>query len=1503
MKPLNNRTLYPSWILSLALLLLALGLVSQPARAGITLPFYDGFNSTLSDGALTNVDAYWNLGTTGTNANLLVAAGPMSITVGSYGMTYPGLQINPAASKGVRLINLTNSQAAGGQLTTAVTSGSAYASFLLKVTTATTTSSRVIFEMHTSASGNSSSPFFGVGIYGTNLTLYKNNGSTPLGTNSGAGLTLGTTNLVVARYTYSGSAADDTVDLWINPDVSVLGLSNAPAATLGGLGAGFTDATTLRTYWMGLLASTSVGGYEFDEFRLGTNWASVTPSSAPLAPTSLNALAANRQVTLSWTASGSDSSHPATTGYNVKRSTTSGTGYVTLTDGTNVTSSPFVDTNVNNGTLYYYVVSAVSSTADTTESPNTAQASATPSGAAVPDTAPTISSVTAGCTSLTLGWNTITNATQYYIYRKVSGGSYGSALATNVGVNSTTYVDYAAGAGTNYVYAVTSVNGNGENSQKNDSSAAVIDKPAITSSPASQTVGDGLTNIVFTATATGGGLTYQWQLSTNNGSSFADIGGATAASYTNNAGGATVPADQGKQFRCIVNGSTCSLSATSSVATLSVATHFRSAANNLSWPNANTWQISVSGTNNWTNSTAIPTLNDSVQIQTGHMIKIATAANAKCQSLTIDSGGTNQFSGASTARRLYIAGNVTNNGTINASADATSGSHVLEFTANGTWVGSGNISAGGAIGFTNQANTTLTLATTDGVLLKSGSSVPTIGIGGTLNAGTNVLTLNSGNLILGPGGKLQTSNTNGFAGADSTYTLFGSGGTLNLSNGIVQFSGTNNQSAAGLTGTLGSLIITNAGASGDNSVVLDSGTPLTVSGALVISAGKLNPNGLTTSTAGTLSFDSAGLLLEPAGTYGNTGSGATYPSPSYFSGSGYVTVANGPQWFKSIASGNWADTNIWQMSTDNGSTYSAATETPTSASGRVEISTNNSVVITNNLAMDEVTVDANAQLTITNNVSVTLANGPGTDLVVNGTFLNQGSNSWAGTWALNSGATYIHNSTNNATTTFIAVSNSLSATSTYIYRGSSTVATPLATGGRVYGNLIIESGDGTPYAASANSVNTLTVRGNFTLGSNATVTNSHTGAWIFQGNFTNNGTLINPGAEIYTFTGAGKVIAGATDPIPFVSFNVNSGASICLEQNVTASGAVGLSGNLLIPVNKNLTPTNKIISITGSGSAANFGGGSLTVTNLTGAPALALGDRLVIFDAPVQSGDTMVISGGNLSANLVWVNNLAVDGSIVVGVGTTTTLTASTTNSTYGQNVTFTATVAPAAGAVVPTGTVQFKVDGAALGNPVTVTNGVSPNGRAAIDVDTLLVAGSPHAVTATYVSSGSFVGSQGSLAGGLTVNKATPLVTAPTATPIVVGQPFSSSILSGGTATNSNNHASVEGGFVFSTPNGIPAQGVTNVSVIFTPSDSYNYNTAATTTSVTVNPLPTLNVSQTGNVLTFSWTGSFALQWQTNPISAGLGTNWSVYPNGDISPVMVTIDPMNPTVFFRLYK
>jgi len=112
-----------------------------------------------------------------------------------------------------------------------------------------------------------------------------------------------------------------------------------------------------------------INAYEFA--IMAENWL-IADTTAPLAPTGLLATSGDATVSLDW----DDNYESDVNGYNVYRSTTSGSSYSKL-NSLFLSSSNYTDNSVTNGTTYYYVVTAVDISSN--ESNYSSEVSATPS--------------------------------------------------------------------------------------------------------------------------------------------------------------------------------------------------------------------------------------------------------------------------------------------------------------------------------------------------------------------------------------------------------------------------------------------------------------------------------------------------------------------------------------------------------------------------------------------------------------------------------------------------------------------------------------------------------------------------------------------------------------------------------------------------------------------------------------------------------------------------------------------------------------------------------------------------------------------------------------------------------------------------------------------------------------------------------------------------------------------------------------------------------------------
>jgi O-glycosyl hydrolase len=289
-----------------------------------------------------------------------------------------------------------------------------------------------------------------------------------------------------------------------------------------------TGLATGTTYYYVVEAVDSSGASGPSNQASGT-----TGAVTPAAPTGLTATAASdAQINLSWTAT-------TTTGsitYSVYRSTTSGftpgSGNL-VTSGLSATS--YSNTGLAAGTTYYYVVEAVNSAGS---SPASNQASAaTPAAPAAPTS---VTATASSSTQINLSWTaSTTSGVTYSVYcSTTSGFTPSSSTLIASGVTTTTYSDTGLSAATTYYYVVEAVNSNGSSAPSNQASATTLVAPPVAPTALTVTVASSTqVNLSWTASTTGGTLTYSVYRSTTSGftpgSGNLVTSGLTTTSYNN----------------------------------------------------------------------------------------------------------------------------------------------------------------------------------------------------------------------------------------------------------------------------------------------------------------------------------------------------------------------------------------------------------------------------------------------------------------------------------------------------------------------------------------------------------------------------------------------------------------------------------------------------------------------------------------------------------------------------------------------------------------------------------------------------------------------------------------------------------------------------------------------------------------------------------------------------------------------------------------------------------
>lgn len=340
-------------------------------------------------------------------------------------------------------------------------------------------------------------------------------------------------------------------------------------------------------------------------------------------------------------------------------------------------------------------------------------------------------------------------------------------------------------------------------------------------------------------------------------------------------------------------------------------------------------------------------------------------------------------------------------------------------------------------------------------------------------------------------------------------------------------------------------------------------------------------------------------------------------------GTGFVA-----SYFRSIASGNFSSASTWETSTDN-MTWVPATVPPSAADLDVTVRAPDNVTINAATSLDQTVIQAGSTLEIIN-ATLTIANGAGNDLIIEGILKNTlGTITTTGTIEVKSGGKYQHNYTSGAgtiptciwstgsTCEVIATNNGINGLNqmfhhfiwNYPAQGAAINLTGQLT--TVKGDLTIQhtNAEQLRIVASSGSGN-LTVDGNFTMqnGSKLGMSSGSTpGNLILKGNVdicASCSIIDGGGTGSITFAGATQQTIDAhgatmTGPIP-VTLNNPNGAVLLSDFKISnnlilTSGQFRTGDNTLDMINNSTTitssSTNFVCTCNAAGTTPSSAGG------------------------------------------------------------------------------------------------------------------------------------------------------------------------------------------------------------------------------------------------------------------------------------------------------------------------
>lgn len=322
--------------------------------------------------------------------------------------------------------------------------------------------------------------------------------------------------------------------------------------------------------------------------------------------------------------------------------------------------------------------------------------------------------------------------------------------------------------------------------------------------------------------------------------------------------------------------------------------------------------------------------------------------------------------------------------------------------------------------------------------------------------------------------------------------------------------------------------------------------------------------------------------------------------------------------YRSAVSGTWSTRANWQRW--DGSAWvtpTAGQGAPDNTKGVVTILSAHTMTVSAAVSIDQVTINSGGTVQTSGSIILTIANGTGVDLQVDGTFIDGSSSSvvFSGTptgakWAFGATGTLVKTSvscSNCWQTDYNGGASTMPSTANWILRKTGTSNPYITTIGAYYPNLTIENNYTSAWTTATTSTFTgssgfPTIKGNFDIGGTGTNTvdflndNTNATAALVQGNMTvrTGSTLRNYGTGFniqgdFAVNGTVNYAAGTgTRTITFsggIAQSISGAGTLNIRNLTMSKSANSLTLNRAITIDNVLTMTTGIIN---SSSPTNF---------------------------------------------------------------------------------------------------------------------------------------------------------------------------------------------------------------------------------------------------------------------------------------------------------------------------